>query len=435
MEKEAFYRRKEHGILIGENSGELVRRREVMTQDNKERIPVEEAIARIMEAAGRPKETEEVPLLHALGRILAEDVTAVIPQPPFTRSPLDGYALHAADIEGAAPDSPVSLPVVQYIPAGGIAKAKLPAGSAARIMTGAPVPEGADCIIRQEETDEGEKQALFYRSIKAGQNICLQGEDIAAGEVLVPAGTRLSFAHLGLMAGQGIGSIAAFLKVRVAVMATGDELVACGQPLLPGQIYDSNCLMLSARLSEMGAEPVMCPAGPDEPKRLAAMTDQLLKQYPLVITTGGVSVGQKDYMPEVAERLGMRLLFHGIAAKPGSPVLAAERNGHVLLALSGNPFASVATFELLAVPVLAKLAGESQWEALRVTARLKGDFQKGSQMRRYVRARIEGGEVTVPEKGHSSGGIGTLAGCNCLIDIPGGSGPLKAGDEVTVWML
>lgn len=129
------------------------------------------------------------------------------------------------------------------------------------------------------------------------------------------------------------------------------------------------------------------------------------------------------------------MLFHGIAAKPGSPVLAAERDGSVLLALSGNPFASVATFELLAVPALAKIAGESRWKALRVTARLDGDFPKGSEMRRFVRAKIEGGSVTVPEKGHSSGGIGSLAGCNCLIDIPGGSGPLAAGDEVTVWML
>lgn len=406
-----------------------------MDQGHKGRIAVEEAISRIMEVAVQPTESEETELFDALGRVLAENVTAVIPQPPFTRSPLDGYALRAADIQGASPDSPVCLPVVQYIPAGGIAKEALPAGCAARIMTGAPVPEGADCIIRQEDTDQGEKEAMFFQPLKAGQNICVQGEDIAVGEMLVPAGTRLTFAHLGLMAGQGIGRIPVFPKVRAAVMATGDELVACGQPLMPGQIYDSNCMMLSARLAEMGVEPVMYPAGPDEPEKLSELVDELLRQYPLVITTGGVSVGQKDYMPEVAGRIGSKLLFHGIAAKPGSPVLAAERDGHVLLALSGNPFASVATFELLAVPVLAKLSGESCWEALRVRARLNVDFPKDSRMRRYVRARIEGGEVTVPEKGHSSGGIGTLAGCNCLIDIPGGSGPLKAGDEVTVWML
>lgn len=406
-----------------------------MVQDKKERIPVEEAIARIMAVAGSPRQTEQVGLFQALGRILAEDITAVIPQPPFTRSPLDGYALRAADIQGAAPEHPVILPVAQYIPAGQIAESPLPAGSVARIMTGAPVPEGADCIIRQEDTDQGEKQAAFYHAVKAGRNICRQGEDIAAGEVLAAAGTRLSFAHLGLLAGQGIVAVTVYPKVRVAVMATGDELVACGQPLKPGQIYDSNGMMLSARLAEMGVEPVMCPSGPDDPDKLSDMADKLLQQYPLVITTGGVSVGQKDYMPEVVRRIGSRVLFHGITAKPGSPVLAAERDKSVLLALSGNPFASVATFELIAVPVLAKLSGESRWKALRVTARLNGDFPKGSKMRRFVRARIEGGDVIVPEKGHSSGGVGTLAGCNCLIDIPEGSGPLAAGDDVTVWML
>lgn len=406
-----------------------------MTQDKKERIPVEEAIARIMAVVREPVQTETVTLYESLGRILAEDQCAVIPQPPFTRSPLDGYALRAKDIQGAEPEHPVSLPVVQYIPAGGTADIPLQGGCAARIMTGAPVPEGADCIIRQEDTDQGETQALFFRAVKSGQNICQQGEDIRAGEVLVAAGTRLTFAHLGVMAGQGIGTVPVFPKVRAAIMATGDELVACGQPLGPGQIYDSNCMMLAARLAEMGVEPVMCPSCPDDPEELTMIADKLLQQYPLVITTGGVSVGQKDYMPEVARRTGTRMLFHGIAAKPGSPVLAAERDGSVLLALSGNPFASVATFELLAVPALAKMAGEKRWRALRVTARLDGEFPKESGMRRFVRARIEGGIVTVPEKGHSSGGIGTLAGCNCLIDIPGGSGPLAAGADVTVWML
>lgn len=406
-----------------------------MAQDKKGRIPVEEAVARIMEAVGEPRQTETVALYEALGRVLAEDIRAVIPQPPFTRSPLDGYALRAKDLKGADAASPVSLPVVQYIPAGGTADKPLPEGCAARIMTGAPVPEGADCIIRQEDTDQGETQVAFYCAVRAGENICRRGEDIEEGEVLVAAGTKLSFAHLGVMAGQGVQAVAVYPKVRVAVMATGDELVACGQPLGPGQIYDSNCMMLAARLAEMGAEPVMCPSGPDDPQELTRMADELLRQYPLVITTGGVSVGQKDYMPEVAARVGTRMLFHGIAAKPGSPVLAAEREGSVLLALSGNPFASVATFELLAVPALAKLAGERRWKALRVTARLNGDFPKASKMRRFVRARIEGGTVTVPEKGHSSGGIGTLAGCNCLIDIPGGSGSLASGDEVTVWML
>lgn len=422
-----------------------------MAQEKEERISVEEAIARIMEAVREPETAETVTLYQALGRILAEDVIAKIPQPPFTRSPLDGYAVRAADIRGACRECPVALPVTQYISAGQALAGRPPTskspnagesdsalllpGTAARIMTGAPIPAGADCVIRQEDTDRGESRVTVFHGLEQGQNICRQGEDIAAGEVLAAAGTRLTFAHLGVLAGQGLKTLSVFPKVRVAVMATGDELVPCGQSLEPGQIYDSNAVMLSARLAELGAEPVMCPPAPDDPERLAALTERLLQTYPLVITTGGVSVGTRDYMPAVAARVGTRMLFHGIAAKPGSPVLATERDGRVLLALSGNPFASVATFELLVVPVLAKLAGESQWRPSQVTARLGSDFPKPSQVRRFVRAKLEGQTVSVPEKGHSSGGIGNLAGCNCLIDIPGGSGPLAAGDEVMVWML
>lgn len=400
--------------------------------DSRGKTPVEKAVSLIVKALSGPVDTERVTIMEALGRVLAGDIKAMVPQPPFTRSPLDGYALRAADIAGASRDNPICLPVSQYIPAGSGRPERLLEGTAARIMTGAPVPEGADCVIRQEDTDEEEENARFFAYVSKGQNICYEGEDIAKGELLTAAGVRLTYAHIGLLAGQGVKHVEVYQNPKVAVMSTGDELVPAGRPLVAGKIYDSNSMMLWARLLELGIKAEIYPAGPDEPEALAAVVDKLLTEYTLVITTGGVSVGKKDYMPKVAGLVDTSLLFHGIDAKPGSPVLAAQRGGSVLLALSGNPFASMATFELLALPAVAKISGESQWRAVRVKAKLKGNFKKSSTIRRFIRARIEGGYVVIPEKGHSSGGIGTLAGCNCIIDVPAGSGPLSEGDQVTV---
>lgn len=405
-----------------------------MTQKINGKVPVEEAISRILQSLPSPRETETVPVLQGLGRVLAVPVRARVAQPPFTRSPLDGYALRASDIEGASRENPARLLVSRYLPAGSSPVCALQAGTAARIMTGAPVPEGADCVIRQEDTDQGDREVCIFASVGPGRNICYEGEDIAPGDCVVESGTRLASAHMGILAGQGLNQVEVYKNPRVAVMSTGDELAAPGTELTPGKIYDSNSMMLAARLMELGIRADVYPAGTDEPQALAHMVDGLLARYSLLITTGGVSVGKKDFMPAVAEVLHTRLLFHGIDAKPGSPVLGAKRDKSVLLALSGNPFASMATFELLALPALSKLSGETQWKAQKVQARLIGDFKKHSGTRRFIRARILGGYVSIPEKGHSSGGIGNLSGCNCMIDVPGGSGPLSEGDEVAVWL-
>ena len=405
-----------------------------MPQKKRGQTPVEEAVARILNALDVPEKTEEIPLLQALGRVAAGDVCARVAQPPFDRSALDGYALRAADIAAAGPETPVTLPVSRYLCAGSDPGGPLAPGTAARIMTGAPVPAGADCVLRQEDTESNGQTVTFHAPVEARANVCFAGEDIAPGKCLVSAGTRLDEVTLGLLAGQGVQTVTVYAKPRAALMPTGDELCSPETPLRPGKIYDSNGPMLAARMLRLGAEPTLLAAGPDDPAALAGKLARLLAEYPLVITTGGVSVGDRDYLPQAAEEAGAKLLFYGIDAKPGTPALAAGKDGHVLLCLSGNPFASFATFELLARPALAKLQGADP-APVRVRAALANGFGKPSPLRRFVRATLMGGVVTLPKGGHFSGGIGALAGCNCLVDVPAGSRALNAGDEVEVILL
>lgn len=406
-----------------------------MKQKRRDAWEIEQAAARVEQVLQPPCQTQQLPLEQARGRVLACDLTAQISQPPFTRSPLDGYALRAEDIKGADRKQPVVLPVSQYLCAGQFPQKQLQPGTAARVMTGAPIPAGADCVLRQEDTDEGRETVQIYKALSAGANVCWAGEDLVDGQLLIQHGTRLDCVHLGLLAGQGIQQVSVWPCPQVAVLPTGDELTAPGSELKPGKIYDSNGMMLSARLEELGAEPVLLKSVADAPGALGQLLAELLEQYPLVITTGGVSVGDKDYLPVAVQRAGAHLLFHGLNAKPGSPALAAEKKGHVLLALSGNPFAAFATFELLGRPAVAKMSGLSAWSLLRSQAILADEFKKASPVRRFVRARLENGLVHIPRQGHSSGGIMALAGCNCLVDIPAGSDPLQPGDKVRVILL
>lgn len=390
-----------------------------------------EARARLL-AAVRPHAAEErLALEQAAGRIAAQDVCALRDQPPFDRSPLDGYALCAADIAAASRTAPAVLPVSQCLYAGDAPRAPLQRGTAARIMTGAPVPAGADCVIRQEDTDCGSETARFYTAPKAGSNVCYRGEDIAAGTVIVRKGEVLSPAALGVLAGQGYADIAVYKPLTVGILSTGSELLRGGQPWAEGKIYDANSVQEAARLAQLGFRTVRRVCG-DDPAEIRAQIEQLLGCCDAVITNGGVSVGQKDYLPAVAEAMGLETVFCGVAMKPGSPMLAALAGQKPVLCLSGNPFAAAATLELLALPALLRLAGRAQAEPRRAALRLENDFGKRSPHERFLRARAEGGSVYVAATGHSSGSLAAMMGCNCFVDIPAGTEGLRRGDSVEV---
>lgn len=396
---------------------------------------LEDAVSLLLERVSPLAQTEEIPLLQALNRVCAGDVTAVVDHPPFDRSPLDGYAARSEDLEGASFSAPAVLRVTQRIYAGQVSPGPLKPGTCARIMTGAPIPPGADCVIRQEDTDLGEEQVRISVSSAPHRNICDRGEDLRAGAPILSRGTCLTPAHLGVLAGQGLDRVSVYAPLKVGVLATGDELVPPGSPLPPGKIYNSNGTYLSARLCQLGMYPVVEPRGSDRLEVLTASLEALLDRCAAVLSTGGVSVGERDLMPAALEALRAQVLFHGVAVKPGSPVLAAMVRGKPVLCLSGNPFAAAATFEVVARPPLCRLAGWSAPMPRRVSGVLTSAFPKASPSRRLVRARLEGSAVSLPSGAHVSGALSALIGCNCLIDIPAGSPPLAANTPVEVVLL
>lgn len=392
---------------------------------------LEQAAHLLAQAVPPAARQERVPLLEASGRVLAADLTAAIDVPPFDRSPLDGYAVRSADLAGASAQSPVRLSVVERIYAGDWPDRPIEAMQAARIMTGAPIPPGADCVIRQEDTDCGEQTVQIFVSAAGGQNISRRGEDTRQGTTLFRRGQRLDWTYLAALASEGWDEVPVFSRPRAAVLATGSELTAPGQALRPGKIYDSNTAMLVGRLRALGVETADGGCCADDPAALASRIGLLAQDCDMVITSGGVSVGQRDCMPEVAERMGATVLFHGVAAKPGTPTMAMLAAGKPVLCLSGNPFAAGVMLEVLGRPALERLSG-SLWKPRIVSAYLQGAFPKQAPVRRLIRARLRGTEVSVMPDGHGSGMIAALAGCNCLIDIPANSPPLRSGDLVQV---
>ena len=397
-------------------------------------IMLEEAQERLMKIKMK-EETETVWVTEALGRVCAENIYAVMDQPPFPRSPLDGYAVRSLDTAGASRENPVRLNVIEHICAGMYPKLKIGPGEAARIMTGAPIPEGADGVIMQERTDEGSDSVEIYQSVKSYGNYCKKGEDTCRGALLMEKGRSIHSSHIGILSSQGIETIPVYSVPVVAIMATGDELVPVGTPLEPGKIYDSNGPLLAARIRELGMKPFLLQRGGDDTEKLAEEIRKQLTECDALITSGGVSVGVRDCMPYVAEALGADVLFHGINVKPGSPMLAMIVEGKPVFCLSGNPFAAAATFEVLVRPVLERMRGRAQWKPEILLGILKSPFPKASPCRRLVRGKREDGKVWLPEGRHSSGMLSSMAGCNCLVDIPAGSGGLKAGEQVKVMLM
>ena len=398
------------------------------------RISLDHAVSVLTDHVNSVNETIRIDTYDAPGYILAEDIVAPVSHPPFPRSALDGYAVRAGDIADASKEHPKELRVIDKIMAGHTSHAVVTRDTAVRIMTGAPVPEGADYIVRQENTDYGEDRVRIMETPGRKNNIDPAGEDFKAGTVLARSGERLDAALTGIAAAAGKAEVSVYRRPRVAIFSSGDELAEPGEALPEGKIYDSNLHMLYAYMKERGVEVVRRAFIADDPALMAEMIRNVADQVDVIFTTGGVSVGQKDIMHDTGRELGAERLFWGVDLKPGAPTLALLYKEKIILCLSGNPFGAYVNLLLLGSPVLARIARDESLALHSSRACAACDFHKPAGARRIVRAKYENGAFTIPDTGNTPGNLSTLKGCNCLVDIPADRSGVRAGEEMHIWL-
>ncbi|HET7772544.1 MAG TPA: gephyrin-like molybdotransferase Glp [Burkholderiaceae bacterium] len=391
--------------------------------------PVVEAIEQLCTQAA-PVGVESIDLMQAAGRVLAEHVVAPINVPPHDNSAMDGYVLRLADAQASAEQGSV-LPVSQRIAAGQFG-APLAAGTAARIFTGAPIPEGGELVVPQELTEASEAGVRLLQPMHAGQHIRRAGEDIARGSVLVPAGTRLSAAHLGLIASVGQGHVTVRRRLRVAVFSTGDELCMPGEPLGPGQIYNSNRFVHTALLAQMGHEVTDLGIVRDSLEATRAALREAAQGHDLIITCGGVSVGEEDHVKAAVQAEG-ELTLWSLAIKPGKPlahgrVRRADGSAAQFIGLPGNPVSSFVTLLIVVAPLFKAMLGETPREQ---TLNLRADFAwpRPDKRQEFLRVRMNaaGGLDLYPNQG--SGVLTSCAWADGFVDNPGGRA-IAPGDTV-----
>jgi molybdopterin molybdotransferase len=403
----------------------------------RKNISLEEA-QKLLLANCMVMEPEYVELHDSLGRVLSEDIRAQENIPPFSRSPYDGYAFRAEDTLGATKENPVILEVLEEVPAGYAPKEKVVVGKATKVLTGAPIPEGADAVLKYEDTELNGNRVKIFAGFTPGENVVPAGEDVAKGEIVASRGTVVTPPILGLMASLGIIKIPVFKRPKVAIISTGDELLDISEPLRPGKIRNSNSHTLAAYCRGIGAEPIILTTPKDKIEEVGGMLEHGLQQADMVITTGGVSVGDYDVLRYAVDYIGAETLYWKIEIKPGSPNLAAVKDRKVILALSGNPAAALVIFHLLGVLFIKKMAGRVDYLPLKTEVTLKNDFRKASPRRRFLRGKlvIEQGTALMEITGEQGNGVlRSLIGCNLLAEIPEGSKPQKAGTKLNAYLI
>ena len=402
----------------------------------KKFIALEEALE-ILNKNTKALKSEVVSIKDSLKRVLYGDVKSKINNPPFNKSVFDGYAFKSEDSKGTSKENPIELKIVDEIFAGDFSEREIKSGEAVRIMTGAPIPLGADCVLKQEETERHGDLVKIFKEMKENQNISFMGEDIKIGETLIKKGKRLDYADLGIMASSGISQVTVYKKPRVSIISTGDEVCDINSTLKPGKIYDSNLYSLSGRIEELGYHVLSMEHVGDNILKIGEAIEKVFEKSDIVFTTGGASVGEKDLMQKVAESIGFEKLFWKIKIKPGSAVVCSKREEKILISLSGNPNAALTTFELLGKPVLKKLEGEEEnINIKREKGILMDSFNKKSPQRRFLRGNViydeKGTKVYITQIKSGNGILSSLLNANCLIEVEKGNEGLNKGEVVNI---
>lgn len=395
--------------------------------------PVEEAFERVLADARAIAALETLPLAQLRQRVLAEDVESAINVPPADNSSMDGYALRHADLVAGQREFPVS----QRVPAGHVGS-ELQPGTAARIFTGAEVPPGADCIVIQENCSAADGKVTVLQFGACGDNIRRCGQDIAAGSVVVRRGTRLGPGHVGLLASVGRASASVHARLRVAILATGDELVEPGEVAGPGKIYNSNRHLVGGLLAELGCEVIDFGAVEDTPQATLANLREAAERADVVITSGGVSVGDEDHVKAAVEKIGELQLWK-LAIMPGKPLAYGRVLGKPFFGLPGNPSSVFVTYQVIARPYLQRMQGISDSVVLReVLVPAAFELSRPNPRRQqYLRARIAGSGPDARVElysNQSSGVLSSVAWADCLVLVPPGS-TVARGDPVRTLLL
>jgi putative molybdopterin biosynthesis protein len=388
----------------------------------------------------KPLGEEELSLLEAYNRVLKEDVFSALDIPPFNRSTVDGYAVKAEDTFGAEENQPVTLNVKGVVNVGEQPKISVGKGEATEIVTGAPIPDGADAVVMVEDTEKENDELRVYRAVTKNENVMKKGTDIKKGETALRVRQVLGAPEIGVLAALGITKVKVFKAPIVAVLSTGAEVTEPGKQLPPGKIYDINAYSLSAAVRESGGKPVYLGVVPDDSMELRKALEHALASADMVITSGGVSVGPRDLTPQILDSLGKPgLIVSGIAVKPGKPTTIALIGRKPVFSLPGHPTSALLMFHLLVRPVIRLMAGRPAKEATMIKAKAATRMFSAKGRRTFVMVKLKRDKsnqlIAEPVETGASGAITTLAKADGFVEIPENQQFIDADEEVTVALL
>lgn len=383
-------------------------------------------------------ETETVPLEKAWGRILGQALAAQKPVPEFDRSPYDGYALRAQDTLNASPEQPVILQITQEIPAGRLPLHPVAPGTAAKILTGAPIPDGADCVVMYESTEFTARQVKLFHPVCPGQNVVRAGEDVKQGQCLAEKGCRIDPGLAGSMAAQGMQWATVYRRPVIGLISTGDEVCEPGDEPTEGHIYNTNRFTLEAALEKEGCCVKYLGLAGDRAQTIAEKIRQGLECCDWVMLTGGVSAGDYDLTPEAMRQAGVECLVHGVAIKPGMACAYGQKEGKLVCALSGNPASAAANFYAVVLPALRRLCGWAQPIPEQLELTVEQGFPKPSKCPRLLWGKLDLSKGTVRmnlPSGQGNAIISGTIGCDVVAMIPRNSGPLEPGSRLKGFLI